>query len=257
MRRSYSGPAASRSGYSACVSGPPMTAVLGRVAGVHGREGPFGMLEALPPSRRKTGAEPAAGEQVNRFFVVQLSDQVGETPPGGCIQEQAQVLVERRDRCRCGASGKRFNNGLLCLRQEFVGAGERFDLVLADDRGRPRRCNPVRDTRRPDVMDTGLQMSVGSFVDQTPVRGDQVRSRRLGAREVETIIDRVMDTEGDLRGALDEITVGIKRQNVGQIGKFLAVGLGRRECLLAGPFSRSYWRIRRAGVRAHTAGCGG
>ena len=65
--------------------------------------------------------------------------------------------------------------------------------------------NPICDLWRTDIADIRARQVPGDLVGEFLVGRDQPRRCGLGAGQVETVVDRMVDFGGDLRGAIDEL----------------------------------------------------
>ena len=118
---------------------------------------------------------------------------------------------------------KRFHDVPLRGCEDLVGVDQFGNLVLADDRGDRRRVDTVRCPGRTEAPD--LHAAPGSLLGEPPICRDRYRTGRLGACQVETVVDRMVHLDSDPRSALDEVTAALERDDLGETRHFVEVRL--------------------------------
>ena len=93
---------------------------------------------------------------------------------------------------------------------------------------RPRLpCDPERSNVAD--LETGAKRSVGPELTSFLISGDYHRCRHLGARQVETVVHRMVDHHGDLRGTPNEVAAGMKGDDLGKTRELVKVRLWVRD----------------------------
>ena len=106
------------------------------------------------------------------------------------------------------AFGESNTDILASFKKEIMGSNKLGNLVLRDDqRGRGGLdvvCNAIRS----DVLNIDFQRAIRDHLLKPPIRRYQRRPGRLGASDVEAIVDGMVDLCGDLSCTLDQIGTG-------------------------------------------------
>ena len=118
-----------------------------------------------------------------------------------------------------------FKDMLLCSREELVQLDQLLDLLSTDDWRRSRHLDPV--CGRPDRPH--LYAASGSLLRESVIGCDQDRCRRVSARQVETVIDRMVHVHGESRGMIQEIGTAMKRDGLREPRQLLEVRLRVRD----------------------------
>ena len=95
---------------------------------------------------------------------------------------------------------------ILCgLPIEIVSINERSHLVLRDDQAIRGSSDVVCNPWFSNVLNIYSQRVIRDRISQPSIRRDQRRTRCFGARDVEAVVDWMVDLRGDLSGTFDQI----------------------------------------------------
>ena len=75
----------------------------------------------------------------------------------------------------------------------------------------------------------GSTILILDVVDQSLISGNQHRRRHLGARQVETVVHRMVDRHGELRGPSNEVIAEMEGDNLGESCELVKVRLWVRD----------------------------
>ena len=94
---------------------------------------------------------------------------------------------------------------------------------------RVERRHLSSDSERCKVANFETGQTLRGAVDQLLIGGDQCRCRHLGASQVEAVVHRMVDQDGDLSGTLDEAADGMNGDDPGETREIVKVRLRVRD----------------------------